>query len=141
MDSIFECFSVNCLHVCVSVCVTIVRDYPPGSEGSIQATQHPEHAKPTQMFTTFIHLQELSEVGVHYWDGAADSGGRITRTRILEFKIILYFALENIQFRKKLPKDIISHLLNVISSHTDDLSFILSISVSEICAIISVQLE
>lgn len=66
------------------MCVTIVRDDSPGSEGSIQASQHPEHAEPTQMFTTFIHLQELSEVGVHYRDGAANSGGRITRSALIQ---------------------------------------------------------
>lgn len=53
--------------------VTIVRDDAPGCEGSVQASQHPKHAEPAQMFSSFIHLQELGEVGVHYWDGTADS--------------------------------------------------------------------
>lgn len=63
-----------CMHVCV--CVTIVGDDSPGSEGSVQASQHPEHAEPAQMFSTFIHLQELSVVGVDYWDGTPNPGGR-----------------------------------------------------------------
>lgn len=72
------------------VCVTIVRDDPPGSEGGVQASQHPEHAEPAQMFSTFIHLQELGEVGVHNWDGATDSGGGITRC---PQKMFLFFFL------------------------------------------------
>lgn len=57
------------------VCITIVRDDSPGSEGSIQASQHPEHAEPAQMLSTFIHLQKLGEIGVHYRDGATNPGG------------------------------------------------------------------
>lgn len=55
--------------------VTVVGDDAPGGERGVQAPQHPEHAEPAQMFTTFIHLQELGEVGVNYRDGAADPGG------------------------------------------------------------------
>lgn len=53
--------------------VTIVRDDSPGGEGGVQASQHPEHAEPTQMFSTLIHLQELGEVGVHDRDGSPNS--------------------------------------------------------------------
>lgn len=51
-----------------------MRNDSPGGEGGVQASQHPEHAEPAQMFSTFIHLQELSEVGVHNWNGTSDSG-------------------------------------------------------------------
>lgn len=76
------------MHVCVCVCdavaaawafVTVVGDDSPGSEGGVQASQHPEHAEPAQMLPAFIHLQELGVVGVHNRDGAADSGGGIAR--------------------------------------------------------------
>ena len=70
-----------CVWLCESacVCVTIVRDDSPGGEGGVQASQHPEHAEPAKMFSTFIHLKELCEVSVHYRDGAANSGGGIAR--------------------------------------------------------------
>ena len=67
---------------CMSAFVTIVRNDPPGSEGSVEASEHPKHAEPAQMLSTFIHLQELSEVGVHYGDGAADSGGEESQRRL-----------------------------------------------------------
>lgn len=75
------------------VCVTIVRDDPPGGEGGIQASQHPKHAEPAQMFSTFIHLQELSEVGVHYWDGAANSGGGIAKHHVWIYRFICLAVL------------------------------------------------
>lgn len=55
-----------------------MRNDSPGGEGGIQASQHPKHAEPAQVFSSFVHLQELGEVGVHYRDGAADAGGGIT---------------------------------------------------------------
>lgn len=61
-----------CVHACV--CVTIVRDDAPGGEGSVQASQHPKHAEPTEMFSSFIHLQELGEVGVDDGDGPTNTG-------------------------------------------------------------------
>lgn len=60
--------------VCMCVCVTIVRDDAPGGEGSVQASQHPKHAEPTEMFSSFIHLQELGEVGVDDGDGPTNTG-------------------------------------------------------------------
>lgn len=63
-----------CACVCVCVCVTIVRDDAPGGEGSVQASQHPKHAEPTEMFSSFIHLQELGEVGVDDGDGPTNTG-------------------------------------------------------------------
>lgn len=72
---------------------TIVRNDSPGSEGGVQASQHPEHAQPTQMFSTFIHLQELSEVGVHYRDGAPDSGGEITRRQDSDLQKKFFFII------------------------------------------------
>lgn len=83
--------TVTCQRVCSCVCVTIVRDDPPGSEGGVQASQHPEHAEPAQMFPAFIHLQELGEVCVNYRDGAANSGGGITKTRQSSKKKCLIF--------------------------------------------------
>lgn len=71
-----------CLSVYQSLCVTIMRDDSPGGEGGVQASKHPEHAEPAQMFSTFIHLQELSEVGVHNWNGATNSGGGIIKHKI-----------------------------------------------------------
>lgn len=57
----------------VNTVITIMRDDSPGAEGSVQASQHPEQTQPAQVFTTFIHLQELSKVGVHNRDRAAYS--------------------------------------------------------------------
>lgn len=59
--------------VCMCACVTIVRDDAPGGEGSVQASQHPKHAEPTEMFSSFIHLQELGEVGVDDGDGPTNT--------------------------------------------------------------------
>ena len=70
-----------CMCVCVFIGITIVRDDAPGSEGGIQASQHPKHAEPAQMFPSLIHLKKLGEVSVHYRDGTANSGGGITRKR------------------------------------------------------------
>lgn len=57
----------------VNTVITIMRDDSPGAEGSVQASQHPEQTQPAQMLSTFIHMQELGKVGVHYGDGATDS--------------------------------------------------------------------
>lgn len=54
--------------------VTIVRDDAPGCEGGVQAPQHPKHAEPAQMFSSFVHLQELGEVGVDDRDGSTNPG-------------------------------------------------------------------
>lgn len=70
-SSVCACVRVR-VHVCV--CVTIVRDDAPGGEGSVQASQHPKHAEPTEMFSSFIHLQELGEVGVDDGDGPTNTG-------------------------------------------------------------------
>lgn len=51
---------------------TISRDDAPGCEGGVDAPHHPKHAEPAEMFSSLIHLQELGEVWVHYWDGAPD---------------------------------------------------------------------
>lgn len=75
----------TCLLISMYVDVTIVRDDSPGSKGGVQASQHPEHAEPAQMFPAFIHLQELSEVGVHYRDGTTNSGGRVTTQLLFSF--------------------------------------------------------
>lgn len=74
------------------MCVTIMRDDAPGSEGGVQASQHPKHAEPTQMFSSFIHLQELSEVGIDYRDGATNSGEEIVKRVRLQQKSFIYSA-------------------------------------------------
>lgn len=63
-----------CACACPCLRVTIVRDDAPGGEGSVQASQHPKHAEPTEMFPSFIHLQELGEVGVDDGDGTTNTG-------------------------------------------------------------------
>lgn len=80
----------------VCVCVTIVRDDAPGSKRGIQASQHPKHAEPAQMFSSFIHLQELSEVGIDYWDGAANAEEGIVKCVRLQKKCFLYSAQHSI---------------------------------------------
>lgn len=67
--------------------VTIVRDDAPGCEGGVQASQHPKHAEPAQMFPSLVHLQELSEVGVHYRDGAADPGAEKISPQLNNYNI------------------------------------------------------
>ncbi len=56
----------------VYIC-TISRDDAPGGEGGVDAPHHPKHAKPAEMFSSFVHMQELRKVRVHDWDGAPDS--------------------------------------------------------------------
>lgn len=62
--------------------VTIVRDDAPGHEGGEHAPQHPKQAQPAQMFPSFVRLQELSEVGVHYRDDAADPAAEETTPQL-----------------------------------------------------------
>lgn len=76
--------------LCVCVCATIVRDDAPGSKGGVQASQHPKHAEPAQMFSSFVHLQELGEVGVHDGDGAANTGRGIETTTQCSFCLGLF---------------------------------------------------
>lgn len=87
-------FAEQCVLVCVRVrvCVTIVRDDAPGGEGSVQASQHPKHAEPTQMFPSFIHLQELGEVGVDDGNGTTNTGkNQVNRTAISQKAPIGYY--------------------------------------------------
>lgn len=74
---VFRCFTAAFVNVFIyeSIgCVTIVRNDSPGGEGGVQASKHPEHAEPAEMFSTLIHLQELSEVGVHDRDRSTNPG-------------------------------------------------------------------
>ncbi len=50
-------------------------DDSPCEEGSVQSPEHPEQAQPAEMFSSLIHLQELSVVRVHNRDWATDPAG------------------------------------------------------------------
>lgn len=64
-------FKIAC-HIQGIYACTISWDDAPRSEGGVDATHHPEHAEPAEMFSSLIHLQEFREVGIHDWDRATD---------------------------------------------------------------------
>lgn len=111
----FECLCA-CVYCAKCACllmftnsegVTIVRDDSPGSEGGVQASQHPEHAEPAQMFPAFIHLQELSEIGVHYRDGATNSGGEFRRYVLKTDNLFFYTVYYLLMIGKNIYCDLL----------------------------------
>lgn len=92
--------------------VTIVRNDAPGCEGGIQASQHPKHAEPAQVFPSLVHLQELSEVGVHYRDGSADPGAEEITPQLNNNKKQLPVGLTSC-FRQICSQNNCSHTSNV----------------------------